>query len=83
MMKNISQHLFSFSCGLVAGLVPNTKSNIHPVLLGIIFAVLFTKIVFGDWDKGYQWSSMDPLFLVVVGAEGAIGAYISSQWQAT
>lgn len=78
-MKNISQHLFSFGCGLLGGVVPNTKSNIHPVLLGIIFAILFTKIVFGDWDTGYQWSSNDLAFVAVVGAEGALGAYLSSK----
>lgn len=74
-----SQYIFPFVCGLVAGLVPNRKSNIHPVLLGVIFGILFTKIVFGDYDRGYQWTLLDPVFAVVTGSLGALGAYISSQ----
>jgi hypothetical protein len=69
---------FAFLCGLIAGLVPNQKSNIHPALLGAIFGILFTKIVFGDYDRGYQWTLMDPVFGVVTGGAGALGAYISS-----
>lgn len=72
------RHIFAISCGLIAGVIPNTKSNIHPLLLGVLFALLFTKIVFGDYDKGYQWTRSDLLFLLIVSAEGALGAWISS-----
>ena len=75
---DILQHIFSIACGLVAGIIPNTKSNIHPLLLGVIFAILFTKIVFGDYDKGYKWTPSDLLFVLIVGSEGALGAWITS-----
>ena len=71
------EHIFALACGIIAGVFSNNKSNIHPLLLGIIFAILFTKLVFGDYDRGYQFSSSDLLFALVVGGEGAIGAWIS------
>lgn len=77
-MNNLRQHFFSVVCGLIAAFIPNNKSNIHPLLLGIIFALLFTKIVFGDYDVGYQWSRADFAFLGVVGFEGFVGAWIGS-----
>ena len=72
------RHIFALVCGIIAGVIPNDKSNIDPKLLGFIFAILFTKIVFGDYDKGYQWSKSDIVFAIVVGGEGAIGAWFSS-----
>lgn len=63
-------------CGFIAAFIPNNKSNIHPLLLGIIFALLFTKILFGDYDSGYQWSRIDFVFVVLVGLEGLLGAWI-------
>ena len=73
------QHFFSIACGFVAAFIPNQKSNIHPMLLGVIFALLFTKIVFGDYDGGYQWSRNDLMFLVIVGCEGLAGAWLGLQ----
>ena len=74
------RHIFALVCGIIAGLIPNDKSNIDPRILGSIFAILFTKIVFGDYDKGYQWSTSDILFVIIVGGEGAIGAWISAKY---
>jgi hypothetical protein len=71
------RHLFAFGIGFLGGLIPNHKSNIHPLVMGVILAILLTKIVFGDYDLGYQWSVYDVLFGLIVGAEGAFGAWIS------
>lgn len=65
--------------GFIGGVIPNDKSNIHPVLMGAIFALLFTKIIFGDFDKGYQWSIHDIYFVLLIGGIGALTGYISSQ----
>ena len=71
------RHLFAIGIGFLGGLIPNHKSNIHPLLMGVILAILLTKIVFGDYDVGYQWSVRDILFGLIVGAEGAFGAWVS------
>lgn len=78
-MDNWKRHIFSIGCGVIGGLMPNKKSNIHPVLLGVIFAILFTKIVFGDYDAGYQWTWWDLVFIFITGMEGAIGAILALQ----
>jgi hypothetical protein len=72
----ISAALFGF----LGGLMPNDNSNIHPVLLGIIFALLFTKIIFGDFDKGYQWSFFDLHFILLIGGIGGFTAFLASKF---
>ncbi len=76
---NLRRNLFAFIIGCIAGFVPNDKSNIPPYLLGIIFAILATKIVYGDYDIGYQWSQADIIFLIVIGSLGSAGAEIASR----
>jgi hypothetical protein len=76
----MERHLLALGMGLIGGLIPNTKSNIHPFLMGAILALLTTKVVFGDYDTGYQWSLSDIVFLIVVGGEGVLGAFLSSRF---
>lgn len=76
----LKRHLFALGAGMVGGVIPNDKSNIHPLLMGCILAVLGTKIVFGDYDIGYQWTWSDLAFLFIVGGEGALGAYFTSRF---
>ena len=71
---NLRRNLFAFTLGGIAGFIPNNKSNIPVWLLGIIFAILATKIVYGDYDIGYQWSFADIIFLIVIGTLGSVGA---------
>jgi hypothetical protein len=61
----------------MAGFIPNNYSNINPLLLGAIFAVLFTKILFGDYDVGYKWTLSDVVFIIINSFEGMLGAWIS------
>jgi hypothetical protein len=73
---NIERNVFAIICGLFAGIIPNNKSNINPILMGIILSILATKVVYGDYDKGYQWSINDIYFVIVVGGLGVLGASI-------
>lgn len=73
----MERHLLAIGSGFLGGLIPNTKSNIHPLVMGAILAILLTKIIFGDYDTGYQWSLSDILFVFVVGGEGVLGAWLS------
>lgn len=73
----LNRHIVAIIAGMVGGLIPNDKSNIHPLLMGAILAVLSTKVLVGDYDKGYQWTVSDILFLAVTASEGAFGAIIS------
>lgn len=42
------------------------RSNFKKELIIPAIAFLCTKYVFGDWDKGYTWTSSDMLFAVYV-----------------
>lgn len=75
---NKERNAFALFCGIIASLIPNHKSNIHPVLMGIILSILLTKIVYGDYDRGYTWSVNDIYFVVIVGSLGAFGAWLST-----
>ena len=74
-----SRYLVALGTGLVAGAIPNRKSNIHPLVLGVLLAVLVVKILFGDFDAGYQWTTSDLWFAGSVGAIGALGAWITQK----
>lgn len=71
-----SRQLLALGAGLVGGFVPNKRSNIHPLLMGAILAALLVKILFGDYDYGYQWTVSDIRFAVLIGGLGAFGAWI-------
>lgn len=77
-MENPNRHLLAFASGIVGGLIPNTRSNIHPIVLGAVLALLLSKLLFGDYDRGFQWTIRDVWFLCIVGTEGALGAFLTS-----
>ena len=69
-----NRHIVAIIAGMVGGIIPNDKSNIHPLLMGAIIALLSTKVLVGDYDKGYQWTLSDILFFAITASEGALGA---------
>jgi hypothetical protein len=47
--------------------------------MGFILSILATKVIYGDYDKGYQWTINDIYFVIIVGGLGSFGAWVSSQ----
>lgn len=72
-----NRHIVALVGGMIGGVIPNNKSNIHPLVMGAIIGILSTKILVGDYDRGYQWTFSDLLFIAIAGTEGVIGASIS------
>lgn len=72
------RHLVAIASGILGGAIPNQKSNIHPFLLGAVFALLIVKLLYGDYDRGFQFSGADIIFLLVIGLEGVLGAWLVS-----
>jgi len=68
------RHLLAVACGILGGSLPNNNSNMHPLFTGAILAGLIVKIIYGDYDTGYQWSVSDLVFWSVTLIEGVIGA---------
>ena len=74
------RHLLALASGILGGAIPNVKSNIHPFLLGSLLALLIVKLVYGDYDIGFQFSLEDLIFVLVIGLEGALGAWILTRF---
>lgn len=72
-----NRHLLALSAGIIGGILPNKRSNIHPLLMGCILALFLTKVLYGDYDKGYQFTFSDIFFILIVGCEGALGAFLT------
>ena len=76
-MNNYSQIILTVTAGYVGALIPNEKSNIPPLLLSVIFGSLVSKIVYGDFDEGYAWTTSDILYWTVTILESLIGGCIA------
>ena len=72
------RHILALASGVLGGALPNKNSNMHPLLTGAILAGLIVKIMYGDYDTGYQWTVSDILFWTVTILEGIIGSAIIS-----
>ncbi len=74
-----SRHLLAIAAGVLGGFLPNQTSNIHPLLMGALLGLFFVKVLFGDWDFGYQWTPSDIGFVLVTALEGATGAMLAQK----
>jgi hypothetical protein len=70
----INRHILAILSGMLGGVIPNDKSNIHPLIMGAILAILAVKVLIGDYDPLYQWTWKDIVFVLTTICEGAIGA---------
>lgn len=77
-LSDPKRHLLALASGVIGGAIPNQKSNIHPFLLGALLALLIVKLIYGDYDSGFQFSMADLIFVVMIGLEGAVGAWMIS-----
>lgn len=75
-LRDPKRHLLALASGILGGAIPNQKSNLHPFLLGALFALLIVKLVYGDYDIGFQFSLADIMFVIVIGLEGVLGAFL-------
>lgn len=78
-----SRHILAIAGGIVGAAIPNKTSNIHPFITAAVFAFFAVKIIYGDYDKGYQWTVSDILFAVVIIIEAILGAFIITQLNKT
>ena len=67
----------TFMVGYLATLIPKKKSNIHPLVASAIFGLLFAKIVFGDWDRGFQFTYLDIFYSMAVIFSAVLGGIVS------
>ena len=71
---SLKRHILAIAAGVVGGSLSNEKSNINPLIIGGIVAGFTVKMVYGDYDEGYQWSFSDIIFWIITILEGVLGA---------
>jgi uncharacterized membrane protein YeaQ/YmgE (transglycosylase-associated protein family) len=76
-INNYEQVLSTIIAGYVGALIPNDRSNIPPLLLSVIFGAIVSKVVYGDFDKGYTWTKSDILYWVLTVTESIIGGCLA------
>lgn len=78
-IQDPKRHLLALASGVLGGAIPNQKSNFHPIFLGSLLAILIVKLVYGDYDKGFQFTISDLFFVIIIAIEGGVGAWILGQ----
>jgi hypothetical protein len=46
--------------------------------MGAILSLLLSKVLLGDFDRGYQWTLTDIWFAAQALLEGSLGAWIAT-----
>jgi hypothetical protein len=73
--RNYMQVLSTVGGGYIGALIPNKVSNIPHLVLAVIFGSLVSKIIYGDFDLGYQWTKSDVYYWVITIIESLVGGY--------
>lgn len=76
MNKNL-QFILTVIGGFLGALIPNKVSNIPHLLMSVIIGSLLSKTIYGDFDRGYQWSYSDIYYWFVTIVESLVGGYIA------
>jgi len=74
---NYMQVITTIIGGYIGALIPNKLSNIPHLLMAVIIGSLVSKVVYGDFDVGYQWTQSDIYYWFVTVIEALIGGYLA------
>lgn len=74
---NYTQVFVTIIGGYIGALLPNKLSNIPHLLMAVIMGSLASKVVYGDFDVGYQWSQSDIYYWFVTVIEALFGGYLA------
>ena len=84
-INNYQQYITTFMIAYLAALLPSEKSNIHPLLSSVILGVFLSKLFFGDFDEGYNWTINDMYFILIMSlislCAGIISITVSNKLQ--
>ena len=74
---NYTQAIATIIGGYIGAIIPNKLSNIPHLLMAIIIGSLVSKVIYGDFDIGYQWTQSDIYYWFVTVIEAFIGGYLA------
>jgi hypothetical protein len=77
MNQNNLQVIVTIIGGFLGALIPNKLSNIPHLLMSVIIGSLLSKTIYGDFDRGYQWSYSDIYYWFVTIIESLFGGCIA------
>ena len=77
MKINYEQIVTTIVGGYIGALIPNSNSNIHPLIMSVIIGSLFSKCIYGDFDVGYQWTISDIYYWILTITESLLGGIIA------
>ena len=78
-LSDPKRHILALAAGIVGAYFPNEKSNSIPTINGALFAAFAVKFLYGDYDKGYQWTMSDIVFWIITLLEGYLAAYMITE----
>jgi hypothetical protein len=64
-IRILSTVLFSILATILLFNVKN-QSNLSPYIIIPLLVALLTKYSIGDWDKGFQWSTLDISYWICI-----------------
>lgn len=74
---NCVQVIATIIGGFVGALLPNKLSNIPHLLMAVIIGSLVSKIIYGDFDIGYQWTISDIYYWFITIVESLLGGSVA------
>ena len=74
---NYTQVIVTIIAGYIGALIPNKLSNIPHLLMSVIIGSLVSKVVYGDFDVGYQWTQSDIYYWFITITEALIGGCLA------
>lgn len=75
--NNYEQVIVTIIAGFIGALIPNKLSNIPHLWMSIIIGGLTSKIIYGDFDVGYQWTRTDIYYWIITIFESLIGGILA------
>jgi len=75
--NNYEQVIVTIIAGFIGALIPNKLSNIPHLWMSIIIGGLTSKIIYGDFDVGYQWSRSDIYYWIITIIESLVGGVLA------
>ena len=75
--QNYTQVIVTIIAGYSGALLPNKLSNIPHLFMAVRLGSLVSKVVFGDFDIGYQWTQSDIYYWFITLIEALIGGYLA------
>jgi len=75
--NNYEQVIVTIIAGFIGALIPNKLSNIPHLWMSIIIGGFTSKIIYGDFDVGYQWTRTDIYYWIITIFESLVGGVLA------